>query len=96
MEIKQLLSEGRGIWGERRLTIQEIIVRHGVGYGDMCRWARGASKDASTHTDEELKKEMGNMIFSAIRWCDDLGYDPEECIQLAIDCQKKFAEQQKV
>jgi hypothetical protein len=25
-----------------------------------------------------------------ICWCDDLGYDPEECINIAIDCQRKF------
>ncbi|MEK7105501.1 MAG: hypothetical protein AAB865_02365 [Patescibacteria group bacterium] len=96
MDIKQLLAEGRGIWGDRRLTIEEMIVRHGVGYGDLCRWARNAPKDAGNHTDAELKKEMGNMIFSTIRWCDDLGYDPEECIQLAIACQKKFATEEKV
>jgi len=43
------------------------------------------------HTDEELKKEMGNIIFSTIRWCDDLGYDPEECINLARKAQKDFS-----
>jgi hypothetical protein len=41
--------------------------------------------------ERELKKELGNVIFSAIRWCDDLGFDPEECIGLAIDAQAKFA-----
>jgi len=40
-----------------------------------------------------LKKELGNMIFSNIRWCDDLGYDPEECIKIAIDCQEKFVKE---
>ena len=41
-------------------------------------------------TDNELKKEFGNLIFATIRWCDNLGYDPEECIKIAMDCQKKF------
>lgn len=58
--------------------------------GDICRWERNAPKDKNLHTDEELKKEMGNIIFSTIRWADDLGYDPEECVRLAIGCQKKF------
>ena len=90
MEIKNLLEQGRDIWGEGRLSLAQIIVRMGKVFGDLCRWERGAVKDQSMHTDEELKKELGNMIFSTIRWCDDLGYDPEECIQIAIDCQNKF------
>ena len=90
MEVKQLLSEGRAIWGNEKLTLPQIIVRMGKVFGDICRWERDAIKDKDSHSDEELKKEMGNIIFSAIRWCDDLGYDPEECIKIAIDCQRAF------
>jgi len=90
MEIKELLQQGREIWGEEKRSLSEIIVRMGKVFGDICRWDRNAKKDESTHTDEELKKELGNMIFTTITWCDDLGYDPEECINIAIDCQKKF------
>jgi len=61
----------------------------GKVFGDLCRWERNAPKDAKKHTDLELKKELGNVIFSTIRWCDDLGYDPEECIEIAIKCQEK-------
>lgn len=28
--------------------------------------------------------------FPKERFCNDLGYDPEECIKLAVECQKKF------
>lgn len=90
MEIKSLLEQSRAIWGEECLSLAQIIVRMGKVFGDICRWERNAVKDKNTHTDEELKKELGNMIFCSIRWCDDLGYDPEECIKIAIDCQKKF------
>ncbi len=62
----------------------------GKVFGDICRYERNAPKDVAMHTDDELKKELGNMIFSTIRWCDDLGYDPEDCIQKAIECQKEF------
>ena len=62
----------------------------GKVFGDICRWQRNAKKDVAAHTDDELKKELGNIIFSTIRWCDDLGYDPEECIDLAIKSQKEF------
>jgi hypothetical protein len=91
MNIKDLLAEGRAIWGDQRLTLGQIIVRLGVSVGDFCRWERNADKDRAMHTDAELKKELGNVIFSMIRWCDDLGYDPEECIRLAKDAQQKFA-----
>lgn len=90
MDIKSLLQQGRAIWGEQKLSLSEIIVRMGKVFGDICRWERNAPKDKHLHTDEELKKELGNTIVSTIRFCDDLGYDPEECITLALDCQKKF------
>ncbi|MCK5332693.1 hypothetical protein KAJ41_02415 [Candidatus Parcubacteria bacterium] len=90
MEIKNLLETSREIWGNQKLNLSQIIARIGTVFGDICRWERDASKDKDTHTDDELKKELGNVIFSTIRWCDDLGYDPEECINLAVECQKKF------
>lgn len=90
MKIEDLLKQGKSIWDNEKLNIDQIIIRMGKVFGDICRWARGAKKDESTHTDNELKKELGNVIFSTIRWCDDLGYNPEECIQIAIDCQQKF------
>ena len=90
MNIENLLKQGREIWGDQKLNLAQIIVRMGKVFGDLCRWERDAIKDQSVHTDDELKKELGNIIFSTIRWCDDLGYDPEECVQKAIDCQKTF------
>jgi hypothetical protein len=90
MEIKQLLKQSKEIWPEKKLPLAQIIVRLGKVFGDLCRWERNAKKDEATHTDEELKKELGNIIFSTIRFCDDLGYDPEDCINSAIDCQKSF------
>lgn len=72
------------------MTLSQIIVRMGKVYGDICRWERDAEKDRELHNDEELKKELGNMIFSTIRWCGDLNYDPEECVRIAIACQEKF------
>lgn len=92
MEIKQLLKQSREIWGDERLSLAQIIVRMGKVFGDIYKWERNAKKDRGAHTDEELKKELGNIIFSTICWRDDLGYNPEECIKIAIDCQKKFTE----
>ena len=41
--------------------------------------------------EREFKKELGNIIFSTIRWIDDLGLDVLECLDLAIEAQEKFA-----
>jgi len=90
MEIKNLLQQSRDIWGDQKLNLGQIIVKMGKVFDDICRWERDAIKDKNVHTDDELKKELGNIIFSTIRWCDDLGYDPEECIKAAINCQRKF------
>lgn len=90
MHIQELLQQSKTIWGGQKLTLSQIIVRLGKVFGDICRFERNAPKDTVHHTDNELKKELGNIIFSTIRWCDDLGYSSEECIALAIECQKKF------
>jgi hypothetical protein len=90
MEIQELLLESRKIWGKRRLNLAQVIVLLGKVFGDICRWERNAAKDKKIHTEKELKKELGNIIFATIRYCDALGYDPEDCIKEAIKCQKKF------
>lgn len=90
MEIKELLKEANGIWFGEKLPLSQIIVRLGKVFGDICRWERNAPKDLGVHTDEELKKELGNLIFSTIKFCDQLGYDPEDCIKIAIEAQKNF------
>jgi hypothetical protein len=92
MTIEELLKEARKIWGDDKLTLEEIIVRQGVAIGDIHRYARDkAEGEAADET--ELKKELGNIIFSTIRWCNDLGYAPEECIKLAQEAQVKYRQQ---
>ena len=90
MDIDALLAEGRAIWGAEKCSLAQMIVRLGKVFGDLCRYERDAKKDSAVHNEAELKKELGNVIFSTIRWCDDLGFDPKECIEAAIACQKKF------
>lgn len=90
MSVRELLAAARVIWGSDRLPLRDIVIRLGVGVGDLCRMARGADKDKYDGVD--LQKELGNVIFSAIRWCDDLGYDPIRCVELAMEAQRKFAE----
>ena len=72
------------------MKLPDILMSMGKVFGDLCRWGRNAKKDRAMHTDEELQKELGNMIVSTVRWCDDLGYDPEQCIERALKAQEKF------
>lgn len=90
MEIKDLKIKAKEIWGDEDLNLSQIIVRLGKIYGDICRWERNAAKDSETHTTDELKKELGNLIFSSIRFADELGFDPEECVEMAIEAQEIF------
>lgn len=89
MNIDELLTKSKSIW-KNKSDITDIVIKMGKVFGDICRYARNADKDKPLHTDDEIKKELGNMIFSSIRWCDDLGYDPKECVGLAINCQEKY------
>jgi hypothetical protein len=89
MEINELLKQSRDIWGEKPMSLEHIVLASGVVQGDLSRLARDV-KEGKELNEEELKKEMGNLIFSAIRWCDDLGFTPSECINKAIDAQKEY------
>lgn len=103
MTVRGLQKVAREIWGEQRHTLEEIAVRAMVTLGDVARAARdgepsaerpvGQRGNATERRDRwrsELQKELGNLIFSTIRWCDDLGFDPEECVRLAIEAQQAF------
>lgn len=88
--LKALLVQGRQIWGGVQLTPAEIVLRLMVGVGDLARAVRdGRPPDNQTLLD--VQRELGNIIFSTIRWIDDLGLDPLECLDLAIEAQEKFA-----
>lgn len=94
MTIEELLREAKQIWGDKKLSLEEILIRLGVPVGDIHRYAR--DKVEGTPMDEvELKKELGNIIFSTIRWCDDLGFKPEECIELAKQAQVRYTQKRK-
>ena len=72
MQIKELLTTSRTIRGKPKLSLAQIIVRMGKVFGDICRRERNAPKDVDLHTDEELQKELGNIIVSTVRRCDEL------------------------
>lgn len=94
MDIDQLLHKAREIWGDEKLTLEEVLIRLGVTIGDIHRFARDRVENVPADK-VELKKELGNLLFSTIRWCDDLGYDPKECIALAQQAQLNYRQHMK-
>jgi len=90
MTIKDLENKAKEIWGNEKLPLAQIIVRLGKIYGDICRYERGSIKDKGSHTDEELKKEFGNLIFSSVKYAKELGYSAEECVEIAIKAQENY------
>ena len=89
MTIEELLEEAKAIWDGKQQSLPQVTVLMGVIYGDICRQARSGQEGKIVNA-AELKKELGNMIFSTVRWCNELGYDPTECIGLAKEAQKQY------
>lgn len=87
-DIDRLLAQVRAIWPEVMIE-QEIAVAMGVVYGDICRWVRDHSEGKPVYADD-LERELGNLILSTIRWCDDLGFSPQGCIQSAMAAQERY------
>lgn len=96
-----LKTQGRQIWGDDRLALSGVVIRLMVGVGDLARVARTRKTMAELRAEdgveipsdlEELKKELGNVVFSTIRWIDDLGLNVLECLDLAIEAQENYAE----
>ena len=94
MKIRDILKVSRCIWGEERLSLPQIIVRLGKVFGDICFIQRSLEEEREA-SEKELKKELGNLVVSTIRWCDDLGFNPEECVVEAFEAQKKYVERLK-
>jgi hypothetical protein len=89
MTFAELLQKERAIWGNDKQALEHIVICMGKNYGDLSKQAR--SKIENGQLDEiELKKELGNMIASTIRWIDDLGFSVDECIELALKSQKAY------
>ena len=91
LTVDELLKFSREIWGANfHQELPDIVVRLMVGVGDIARIARDTG-GTDEYRHAELKKELGNLILSSIRWASDLGFEPGECVRLAAIAQEKFA-----
>lgn len=92
MTFDELLTQERKIWGNDRQAIEHVVICMGKTYGDISAQAR-AKIENGNFDEGELKKELGNMIASTTRWIDDLGFDVQECLDLATESQQKYKKQ---
>jgi len=85
--LESMLRAGRRIW-PAKMAAPDIVICMGKVFGDVCRGVRDSDP-------AEVENELGNMIFSCIRWADDLGFDPENCVRQAMLAQQVYADRQK-
>ena len=87
--LTELLREARTIWGQQRMALPEVAIAAGVVCGDLCRCARDHQEGRHVSADD-LMRELGNLILSAVRWSDDLGLIPADCVTSAISAQRAY------
>lgn len=90
-----LLETGRDIWGDSETRCEDLPIRLAVMVGDIARVVRDADEARAPVDQDEIAKELGNFVLSAIRWADDLGLDPVECIELAAEAQRRYVAKQE-
>lgn len=95
MSIEEILAQARRTWGDKPMTLAHIALAAEVVAGDIARQARN-DLEGRPADKTELQKELGNLISSAIRWCDDLGFDPGECVLLSQNAQEAYVAKTKV
>ncbi|MFC1700935.1 hypothetical protein ACFLZ0_02260 [Patescibacteria group bacterium] len=86
MTINEILEKRKEICGDERLVtydIDDIRDEEVIYYNVRCKYKGGVD-------DEKSTRILGNLIFFTIGLCHDLGYDVEECIEMAIENQRKI------
>jgi hypothetical protein len=73
---------------EHIVTCAQVIV------GDLARQVRNLKETGHCDRDE-IAKELGNLIVSAIRWADDLELDPENCVNRALEAQAAYTREHR-
>ena len=89
MTTDEILHQERIIWGDTPQSIEHITVSMGKVFGDISKQARTSLEGGQVDV-YELQKELGNMIASTIRWVDDLGFSVDDCIERALEAQRKY------
>lgn len=94
MDTTQILKTGRQIWGPDRQSLEHVLACLVKINGDIAAQVRNKHENGSVNTSE-LQKEFGNLVVSSLRWMDDLGFDIEKCLKLALDSQQAYKDKQE-
>jgi hypothetical protein len=96
--LSALRVQARQVWGTESISLSEkvlwlklsaeVLARLARDFPDRPMMASARDVDAGRI---DLQRELGNIIFSTIRWIDDLGFDVRDCLDLAIEAQEKLA-----
>lgn len=90
--LEAILDAALTIWGRGAMTVQEIAVCAAVVAGDLARLARYEVEYDNLAPQAELRRELGNLIVSGVRWADRLGLDLDECVRDALAAQAAYVE----
>lgn len=92
--LEAILDAALTIWGPDRMELPHIAVCASVVAGDLARLARHAVEVGPVNGDD-IAKELGNLIVSAVRWAHDLDLDPESCVASALVAQAAYVERRE-
>jgi hypothetical protein len=88
----EMLWAARRIWGYESMDLRDVAECVSVVSGDLSRQGRALAEGRAPDMDQ-VAKELGNLMFSARRWMDDLGLDAMRCLELAMASQQEYADE---
>lgn len=91
-EMAEMLWAARRIWGYEPMDLRGVAECVAVVSGDLSRQGRALGEGRAPDM-AQVAKELGNLMFSARRWMDDLGLDVVECLELAMVSQQEYADE---
>jgi hypothetical protein len=86
----EMLWAARRIWGREPMGLREVAECVAVVSGDLSRQGRALGEGRAPDM-AQVAKELGNLMFSARRWMDDLGLDVADCLERAMASQEEYA-----
>lgn len=88
----EMLWATRRIWGYEPMDLRGVAECVAVISGDLSRQGRALGEGRAPDM-VAVAKELGNLMFSARRWMDDLGLDAGRCLELAMASQQEYADE---
>jgi hypothetical protein len=90
MDLHDWTAVATRIWGPEPTPLHDGILSVLIPLADIARQARTGLEGGQVDR-EELAKEYGNLILTTLRFIRDAGLDPDFCVRLAEDAQRRYA-----